>query len=116
MLPTALLLCASAVAGYSLPPLRAAVIMPGFLNDANDFSDLAAELNAAGIKTTVVPFSFGTGCVRGRALCRPILSASTTRCATSPPRANRAAMPASPLDLWNDFREILTVPGDRRRL
>ena len=39
-----------------LPPLKAAVIVPGFLSDAKDFEDLATLLTERGIPTAVVPF------------------------------------------------------------
>jgi len=40
-----------------LPPLRSAVIVPGFLSAASDFTELAAALTAEGLPTTVVPLS-----------------------------------------------------------
>lgn len=39
----------------SLPPLKAAVIIPGFLNDQKDFEPLARSLSARGLPTAVVP-------------------------------------------------------------
>ena len=38
-----------------LPPLKAAVIVPGFLSDESDFYELAEALSADGIATAVVP-------------------------------------------------------------
>ena len=59
-----LLLLLPAVAGLLVPPtaaplpaLRAAVIIPGFLSDANDFRELAETLTARGLPTAVVPMS-----------------------------------------------------------
>ena len=51
----ALGLLALAHTASSLRALKAAVIIPGFLNDANDFAPLAASLTAKGIPTAVVP-------------------------------------------------------------
>ena len=51
----ALGLLALAPSASSLRALRAAVIIPGFLNDANDFAPLAASLTARGLPTAVVP-------------------------------------------------------------
>ena len=47
--------CTVAMTPRPLPELRAAVIVPGFLNDKNDFMPLARTLSARGIRTAVVP-------------------------------------------------------------
>ena len=46
---------AAAAAAAPLPKLRAAVIVPGFLNDAQDYMPLARALTARGIPSAVVP-------------------------------------------------------------
>ena len=43
------------MATANLPKLRAAVIVPGFLNDAQDYMPLARALTARGIPSAVVP-------------------------------------------------------------
>lgn len=57
-----------------LPPLKAAVIIPGFLSDARDFSDLAALLTARGLPTAVAPMSLTdwVPVIGGRSV-RPVL-------------------------------------------
>ena len=45
--------CCSAMS--ALPPLKAAVIVPGLLSDDKDFIDMAKELTARGLPTAVVP-------------------------------------------------------------
>lgn len=47
---------ANGMVATTLPKLKAAVICPGFLNDAADFEPLAKALCARGIATAVAPF------------------------------------------------------------
>ena len=112
---------ASALTAGPLPPVRAAVIIPGFLSDARDFESLAAALSARGLPTAVVPMPLWhwIPMVGGRSL-RPMLERldhAVRHVAVAPSAAARAdplaPLPVPPIgygvsDLWRDF---LSNPG-----
>ena len=56
LLAVLVLASAHGMAVTQLPKLKAAVICPGFLNDARDFEPLARALTKRGIATAVAPF------------------------------------------------------------
>ena len=107
---------ALAAAAAPLPKLRAAVIVPGFLNDANDYAPLARALTKRGLPTAVVPMPLWhwIPTIGGRSV-RPVLeridhavrhvsamgesaASSTTDMLTVP------AVEYSLDDIWQDFR------------
>jgi pimeloyl-ACP methyl ester carboxylesterase len=88
-------------AGSTLPNVKAAVIVPGFLSGEKDFRQLAQKLSDRGIPTVVVPMPawHWIPCIAGRSM-RPMLERidHTIRhvCAS--------------LDLDEDFNNELVVP------
>lgn len=116
--PTA---CGGYAHSRTLPDLKAAVIVPGFLTGGNDFASLAEELTSRGVPTVAVPMPswHWIPCVGGRSM-RPVLERidfTVRHLAAS--NGNVDAVPRdlaySIGDLWGDFRDnpggVLEVGG-----
>jgi len=110
-----------------LPALRAAVIIPGFLSDANDFRELAAALTARGLPTAVVPMSLldWLPVIGGRSV-RPVLervdlavrhvaamgtAAESSRTPLSVPSVGAYGLPALLRDFWDNPGGVAAVGG-----
>jgi len=93
----------------TLPDIKAAVIVPGFLTGASEFKSLAADLTARGIPAIAVPMPawHWIPCIGGRSM-RPMLERidfAVRHLAAA--NGNVDAVPDfaySLLDCWDDFR------------
>lgn len=88
-----------------LPSLRSAVIVPGFLSAASDFSELAAALTAEGLPTTVVPLTLldWLPMLGGRSV-RPLLERIDHTVRHAAAGVETPAFEYGLGDLWADFR------------
>lgn len=97
----------------TLPDIKAAVIVPGFLTGADEFKPLAAELTSRGIPTIAVPMPswHWLPCIGGRSM-RPMLERidfAVRHLAAA--NGNVEAVPDfayNLIDCWQDFR---STPG-----
>lgn len=104
-----------------LPPLRGAVIVPGFLSGASSFEPLAQALTARGIATAVVPMPVWhwIPCLGGRSM-RPVLERidHAVRHVCAQPDRRVPEIGYGLRDLLADFRStpggILSVGGSAK--
>ena len=121
------MLCLSVAAFVALAPpprLRAAVIVPGFLNDSNDYAALARSLTERGLPTVVTPMPLWhwIPSIGGRSV-RPVLERIDHAVRHVSAMGERAEQVTEPLvvppidyslsDLWEDFQ---TNPGGPLRV